>query len=137
MIPNIGEQYKRIYEDQINKEIAKWKAEGRISTKNISDGYHTIGDLYEHRAILTASLFNLIQRAELYPVYKSWQHHDGTMFDGMFIVYTLLPNGMVSYHYNPEWWNHFDIPEVEKAHEWDGHNAHDTIERLEEVFCNG
>ena len=96
---------------------------------DISDGYHTFNELYDHRAALTAALFKSLPSDT---VYKSKKHHDGTMYDGMFIVGTNLPGiGAISYHYDLDpWWDIFNIREVENAPEWDGHTPNDVIERL-------
>lgn len=96
---------------------------------DISDGYHTFNELYDHRAALTAALFKSLPSDM---VYKSKKHHDGTMYDGMFIVGANLPDiGAISYHYDlDQWWDIFNIREVENAPEWDGHTPNDVIERL-------
>lgn len=98
---------------------------------DISDGYHTFNELYDHRAALTAALFKSLPSGT---VYKSKQHHDGTMYDGMFIVGAELPTGAsISYHYDLDpWWDIFNIREVENAPEWDGHTPDDVIERLKD-----
>lgn len=96
---------------------------------DISDGYHTFNELYDHRAALTAALFKSLPSDT---VYKSKKHHDGTMYDGMFIVGANLPGiGEISYHYDLDpWWDVFNIREVENSPEWDGHTPNDVIERL-------
>jgi len=101
------------------------------NTGSISDGYHTFNELYDHRAALTAALFKSLPSGT---VYKSKHHHDGTMYDGMFIVGTELPTGeSISYHYDLDpWWGIFNIREVEHAPEWDGHTPDDVIERLKD-----
>lgn len=107
---------------------------GKMS--DVSDGYHTFEELYQHRAALTAAFCNL---ATLYPeeqvtVVKSKLHHDGTMFDNeTFIVVITLPYdiGQVSYHYNVRLWDWFrDVKEVDRAPVYDGHTPEMTIERL-------
>ena len=51
-------------------------------TGETSDGYHTFNELYHHRAVLFSVIVaNYPDRA-----WKSKKHHDGTMYDGMFIV---------------------------------------------------
>lgn len=97
----------------------------------LSDGYHTFDELYDHRAALTAALFKSLPSGT---VYKSKHHSDGTMYDGMFIVGTELPTGkLISYHYDLDpWWDIFNIREVEYAPKWDGHTPDDVIERLKE-----
>ena len=79
-----------------------------LSTKDISDGYHTFGELYEHRRIL----FSIICHNNRELAWKSWKHSDGTMFDDSFIVGIETPEGQYTYHYNSEFWNKFDVKEL-------------------------
>lgn len=98
-----------------------------IKTKDISDGYHTFGDLYHHRAIL----FSIICNQNKDRAWKSKLHDDGTMFDeDMFIVGIATPEGHYTYHYhtNP-YWDMFDVKELDYAPKWDGHKPKD-IARL-------
>lgn len=108
----------------INDSILRAKELG-LSTNNISDKWHTFGDLYYHRMILTACLAKLIKDHS----WKSKLHHDGTMFEDSFIVGFDTPQGQYSYHYHLEYWNMFDIAELDKAPEYDGHKP-DDIDRL-------
>ena len=97
-----------------------------------SDGHHTFDELYHYRALYNAMAFNLM--AEDYTVVKSRLHHDGEFpfgKDHMFIVHAELPNGQVSNHYNMKYWNHFHIPEVERAPEYDGHTPEIAAHRME------
>jgi hypothetical protein len=123
----------------INSIIKTLKKHGWLHTKDISDGYHTIGELYEHRMVLTAALFNTWAHDSNHNIrcYKSWKHHDNTMFDGMFIVVaesTIF--GQISYHYNAEHWELFELTDVDNAPEWDGHTADESVERLIEYSAN-
>ncbi|MFW3388487.1 UNVERIFIED_CONTAM: hypothetical protein RF648_21095, partial [Kocuria sp. CPCC 205274] len=68
-------------------------------TDVISDGYHTFGDLYEHRRILTVVLAKLMYAKDPYSVYISRQHADDSMFPGYFIVVFKTSEGDYSYHY--------------------------------------
>lgn len=115
-----------------------------------SDGYHTFDELYEHRTGLLASLCNLTASC-LYHfgleddlhrfVFKSWHHHDGDMYDGMFIVginCAQRPNELAkwaTWHCEGEWWDRFDIPELDRAPEWDGHTPADALERVVGYFA--
>jgi hypothetical protein len=115
------------------QELAKAKAEGRLvvlpetGIGDLSDGYHTFNELYHHRAIL----FSVICNEHPDISWKSKLHHDGTMFDGMFIVGINTPEGQATYHYdiNP-YWDMFRVRELEKAPEWDGHTSEQAIERI-------
>lgn len=92
-----------------------------------SDGYHTFDELYHHRAIL----FSVIVRNYSALCWKSKLHHDGTMYDEMFIVGIDTPEGQASYHYDVEpYWDLFDCVELERAPEWDGHTPSQAIERI-------
>lgn len=111
---------------QINDLILQYKSEG-WSTKDVSDKWHTFGELYYHRMIL----FLTIQKAYPKISWKSKQHHDGTMFDDSFIVGIETPEGQYSYHYNLKYWDLFDgIKELEKAPEYDGHKPRDITRLL-------
>lgn len=101
----------------------------------VSDEYHSLHDLYRHRMALNIALFHMIHVYQKYPggpqVMKSKLHGDGTMFEGYFIVMAVIPKiGQISYHYKLKHWDKFDIPEVERTPEYDGHNSEDVIERL-------
>lgn len=92
-----------------------------------SDGYHTFNELYHHRAVL----FSVICNAFPAMAWKSKKHHDGTMYDGMFIVGLTTPNGDATYHYDIDpYWDMFHVRELEQAPEWDGHTPSDAISRI-------
>ncbi len=50
-------------------------------TGSTSDGYHTFDELYHHRAVLFSVIVAMFRGRS----WKSLHHHDGTMYDGMFI----------------------------------------------------
>lgn len=108
----------------VNNFLKFLRDEG-VSSQGISDGYHTFEELYYHRMIL----FSLICKAHKDKAWKSKQHHDGTMFDGYFIVGIDTPQGRYSYHYDLQYWDDFDVKELERAPEYDGHKPSD-IDRL-------
>lgn len=91
----------------------------------VSDGYHTFDELYYHRMML----FAVICKAHKERAWKSWQHHDGTMYYDYFIVGITTEQGDYTYHYHKDHWNKFDVRELERAPEWDGHKP-DDIDRL-------
>jgi len=97
-------------------------------TNEVSDGFHTFGELYQHRIILFACL-SLASKSGL-RCWKSWKHHDGSGFDGWFIGGMQLPTGMVTYHMEAKYWDMFDVEELELGLEWDGHTAEDVLVRL-------
>ena len=96
-------------------------------TGDTSDGYHTFNELYHHRAVL----FSVIVNASPDRAWKSLKHHDGSMYDGMFIVGIETPDGQATYHYDKEpYWDMFTCRELERAPEWDGHTPAQAIERI-------
>lgn len=90
---------------------------------NITDGYHTFDELYEHRMNLFAVICN--QNKEL--SWKSKLHADDTMYDGYFIAGITTPQGNYTYHYHIDHWDMFKVKELDKAPEWDGHKPSDII----------
>lgn len=118
----------RIYTDAtITPEQAIAATLGAKVTGETSDGYHTFNELYHHRAVL----FSVIVRDHRELAWKSKAHHDGTMYDGMFIVGIETPTGQATYHYDIDpYWEMFDCKELEQAPEWDGHTPADAIARI-------
>lgn len=93
----------------------------------ITDGYHTFRELYDHRRALTAAL------AVSMPSWRSKAHHpDGEpMFPGYFVVGIDLPTGTVTYHYKLDYWDDFTgVEEREHAPRWDGAGPPETVDRL-------
>jgi len=100
------------------------KFEFEVESKGqISDGYHTFDELYNHRMIL----FSIICNTYKDKAWKSWLHDDGTMFDDYFIVGIETLEGMFTYHYHKDHWNKFNVKKLDKAPVWDGHTADDII----------
>lgn len=100
---------------------------GPSVTGDTSDGYHTFNELYHHRAVL----FSVIVRDHADLAWKSRLHHDGTMYDGMFIVGIETSAGQATYHYDIDhYWDMFDCKELDRAPEWDGHTPDDAIARI-------
>lgn len=100
---------------------------GQAVTGETSDGYHTFNELYHHRAVL----FSVVVRDHQELAWKSKRHHDGTMYDNMFIVGIETPKGQATYHYDIDpYWEMFDCRELERAPEWDGHTPDEAIARI-------
>ena len=114
--------------ENINRMIDVYhKKNGSVG--KVSDGYHTFDELYHHRALLFATLINNPLFNTL--AWKSKKHHDGTMYDDMFIVGIETPMGQATYHYdiNP-YWEKFNVKELSQAPEFDGHTPSQAIERI-------
>jgi hypothetical protein len=94
----------------------------------ISDGSHTFNDLYMHRTMLFAVICNTYKEK----AWKSWKHNskeEFPMYEDYFIVGVETPEGQYSYHCHKDWWDKFEVPELEEAPEYDGHMPED-VERL-------
>ena len=100
------------------------------SCGELSDTYHTFNELYNHRALLFASLCNTTFK---HRAWKSLLHHDPNepMYAGMFIVGIDTPYGQATYHYDIDpYWDLFKIMEVPRAPQYDGHTPEQAIERI-------
>lgn len=120
------------YIQQLEAQQPRWISVGeRLPDAKIdgdtSDGYHTFNELYHHRAVL----FSVIVKAFPERAWKSRKHHDGTMYDGMFIVGIDTPQGQATYHYDVDpYWEMFACRELDRAPEWDGHTSAEAISRI-------
>lgn len=96
----------------------------------LTDGFHTMEELYDHRRALTAAL--MAERADI--SWRSRAHHpdDDPMFEGgYFIVGIDTPAGTITYHYKLAHWDDFaEVPELEHAPKWDGAGPDATVTRL-------
>lgn len=112
---------------------------GDIENHEITDGYHSIADLYLHRHHLTAGFFNALAELRQYSFKHSgmpWRSkkHDpygDPMFDGMFIVGVTIGEQLITYHIPIEFWDLFDACNtMEYAPPWDGHDSDDVLRSI-------
>lgn len=86
----------------------------------VSDGYHTMEELYDHRRALNIALFHTLDALQVTAgfitvpsVYKSKNHHPNSdhMFEGYFIVFCVEPKSLAwtSYHYDLKYWDDFKL----------------------------
>ena len=120
---NISKSYQYVIQDMINR---------CENVGEISDGYHTFNELYDHRAALFAALCSYMKK----DAWKSKYHEDGTMFDGMFIVGIQTKYGQITYHYDLDKWDWFNVKELDHAPLFDGHNPNTVIRRLIKIAKN-
>lgn len=99
-------------------------------TYQVSDGFHTFGELYEHRSVLFIALMGTRPGWSWF----SKAHADGSMFPGFFIAGMDLPTGEVSYHLRVDpWWSlvwETGALELDQAPAWDGYTPRDVPVRL-------
>lgn len=115
--------------DEINNMIYENKKLNIISTKEISDGHHTFGELYKNRIILFCTLCNLLPSIS----WKSKKHYDeenDPMFSGDFIAGINTPDGIATYHIKLEYWDLFEVQELEKAPKYDNYSNDEVLRRL-------
>lgn len=112
--------------DRVNEDILAIR-----DTSNISDGSHTFGELYHHRAILFATICNM--NSDI--AWKSKRHDDGEMIKGFFIVGIETPKGQFTYHYPLDYWKYFSVRKLDYAPVWDGHSS-DDVNRLLSLIDN-
>ena len=104
----------------------------------ISDGFHTFNELYDHRI----TLFIALMRHYTGPTndngrpsaWKSRLHNDGTSFDGWFVAGIGKTSGdQITYHLPLDRWDECNVPEMEHAPKWDGHTSDDVLKRLKRL----
>ena len=110
-------------------------AESGIPPPEVGGGgqeYHTMDELYEYRMLYNAIAANEMIQHDHSNVVKSYRHSDGELCfgGGWFIVVMTLPTGQVSNHYEDKYWDLFQVPEDDRAPEWDGHTPAEAAERL-------
>lgn len=100
----------------------------------VSDGYHTFNELYEHRHALMLALMSQLPD-------KSWfssKHDDGTEMKGWFIAGIVLPSGTITYHMPNRLLQSAactGAKKMAKGLKWDGHPPDHVISRLK-TFSN-
>ncbi len=103
-----------------------------VDLGEISDGYHTFNELYEHRNALFALLLTkrMVSNMLANP-FKTWRDQNGATIDGWFIAGLETEYGQISYHLPAEWWERLpDVPEIERNAGYDGHTSADVLKRL-------
>jgi hypothetical protein len=101
--------------------------------QNVSDGYHTFGELYSHRIKLFLSLMNL---AHLRAWDCGWskRHDDGELCfgGGWCIGWIIAPSGLqIRYHFE-DWRNAQKHLECEIGLPWNG--VDETLDALDELM---
>lgn len=93
----------------------------KIVNGDISDGYHTFDELYEHRYLLFINL------CLLQPEKASWtQEH----YEGWDLLRLYLPSGQISYHIPKHFSYLYHNLIVNRDDEWDGHTSSVVVSRL-------
>lgn len=115
------------------------RAEGQ--DLEVSDSYHTMDELYEHRIELYIALCRHmhevlgIENPGKFKVWRSKYHSDGELCFGtgmQFILGIRKEKGkQITYHIPIEQWDETNFAEtLDRAPEWDGHTSADVLTRL-------
>lgn len=105
--------------------------------QNVTDGYHSFKQLYEHRHALYMGLLaetNIVTGAGWY----SATHHDGSSYPGWVLVGTTIDDEhgdsvQISYHLPEAYVPHLKAAgcvAMDIAPQWDGHTSNDVVTRL-------
>lgn len=114
------------------------------------DGYHTFGELYDHRITLWVALCRAAheirkladgaralhgEKPEGPVVWRSKVHADGSVMEGWYILGIFKEKGaQITYHLPLSRWEETDFAEtLEKGPEWDGHTSDDVLKRLKNI----
>lgn len=128
---------------------------GVHDTDSISDGFHTFGELYDHRITLFIALCKMVNAEDETQkqmrafkegfsfdvkgwnrrVWRSKLHSDGTSIDGWYILGIDKEAGkQITYHIPIHRWSESDFAEtLEKAPEFDRHTQSDVLDRLKKL----
>lgn len=99
-------------------------------TEDVSDGYHSFKELYEHRHALFLNLMKLQPEIS----WISQKHQDGLGYKGWFIAGIRLEAGDISYHLPMCLWDEAKLTGARiapRAPKWDGHRSEDVVKRLQ------
>jgi hypothetical protein len=117
-------------------------------TIEVTDGHHTMDELYEHRHRLFLALVKIYDNyiTPLGCSVKCWKsqfHDDGSFYEGWFLLgmtvtkplSTFDPNEKpetydIAYHLPTKHWHLANVVELPKAPPYDGYTPNDVLERL-------
>lgn len=130
-----------------NRGVINHSFRGEKESIVVSDGYHTMDELYQHRYELFIALCKAVaginEIGDHYeipsemriPVWRSKLHSDGTMFSDSFIMGLFTEHGdQISYHLPMHLWERTEFAQtLDKAPEWDKHTSQDVLARLGEL----
>ena len=127
--------------------INQWIKDNIKEAQQVSDGYHTFEELYNHRIRLWIELCKsklwvddeISQNHNRWSKTEIWMtdtHSDGSSWEGWFVLGMNRENGyQITYHLPKSYWEECTefAKVVDKAPEFDGHTSADVLERLKEI----
>jgi hypothetical protein len=101
----------------------------------VSDGFHTFGEVYEHRVVLYLVLCKFMQK-QGYPVWRSQVHDDKSFIEGFFVLGINQNEGeQITYHIRNHHWDSTDFADtLDVAPKFDGHTSQDVVARLGNIL---
>lgn len=102
------------------------------SQGQISDGYHTFEELYDHRHILTC--FLLMQYKHI--AFKTKKNSHKEEWSGWFIAGLNTEFGQISYHLPIKYWDMLPVQEIVYNDRYDDHTSFDVLKRLVDLFLS-
>lgn len=112
--------------DSDRAEADRFIAIEGFSVEDMSDGYHTFNELYQHRHVL---FINLVLR-NLPISFKTKLNDKKEAWEGWFILGMNTEFGQITYHLPVTYWDMVSVKEVEYNFDYDGHTPEDVVDRL-------
>jgi hypothetical protein len=109
--------------------LGAWSGEECKGSGEVSDGYHTFNEMYDHRCALFVALMVACPAIS----WRSRLHAGGTGSEGWWIGGMDLPAGTITYHLQDSDWHLLDrsgVRTLDRAPEWDGHTSADVAMRI-------
>lgn len=105
------------------------------SMGDVSDGFHSFNELYDHRIELFIQLCKKIDEKQHGRVFRTRVHSNGAVWPGWFMLGIDREAGkQISYHLPDSRWDEVDFAfDEEIAPEWDGHTPADVLIRLKQI----
>lgn len=101
----------------------------KVDTNLISDGYHTFGELYDHRIALFIALAKCIRwPSSVNPIWRC-----PTDADWFILGIDNEPGKQITYHLPMSRWKDTEFAitfDKKDKPEWDGHTSEDVLNRL-------
>ena len=102
-------------------------------TNLVSDGYHTFGELYQHRCLLWAWIVTAV--VTMWGCgFKTRKNSEGEEWQGWFIAGMNTKDGQITYHLPTSMWDLVHAPEIERNDKYDGHTSDDVVKRLRVIL---
>lgn len=110
-------------------------ADSGVETNSISDGFHTFGELYEHRIELFIALCRVYSERVMTIAWRSKIHSDGSSFDGWFVLGLDYGKDQITYHLPISRWDDCSFAEtMDRAPGFDGHTSRGVLDRLKRLI---